>query len=793
MRNKAFEKLLKEAILLDAEEQGAHMDASNEPIPEAAQARFDAALNGKRKEPKRMIAVASSEQPQPVKRAHRWLAYGLTAVSAAAVILIVALLVGTGGLRGTKPQEPVMPAEQQPMQAETTMEPLPEPGGGSSFGPAFILNGKELDVYTEHYFIAGTDDDIPLNAFLSSIGSYYVDSPYNKYQVQCYEIEGIRYIYDWESQVFALAEQYDSVVQAAKTKGRMPTEAEFQTIDLLPAEVEMQAEAWLDHSTLESVLRKMGLDITIELDREENAIRVTMSEPEAAAVPDDPERPDLHLLAMKWEGYLCLYPETHQVFWSDERELDTGELVGLDELTYQKVAETEIVGTDLSVWNAEDYSTFADSNVGGGFSTADELEEVRRTEIVPGVTCLHLHHPTNEYYLSYAVLDYDGTDALFLIGVSYDASGIDDFDSIVKRFFSMNPAEPVEIRAEDLEGVWREWTPDNVDVGYRLTLFRDGTAKMVYQIPLSGEQTIEGTYSVKNGITVTFGDETMQAVYDPESDALLLFESETSWLTLYRNPDTYMLEHWFEMQRKPLLKKTVAMEDLFGVWTLERAESAFSSFDLSGLSGYLSIEQGSFRIGMRLAGEDHSASLACSVIDSVLTETGNSNGKIIAILDPYTNELKLCTLVYERELTEADPVLVFRKLSNAEQTMTQDALVGTWSEIKSLVGTWTMIDPTLSAQGYTLELVFESDEKVALNVSQSGKTSSVAFTYIITDNDVHLYMESYEVYPDGSIVKEKQEYYLFVSDGVMTYDVETDTLFVPNDEGGQTRFIRQAD
>jgi hypothetical protein len=352
----------------EAEEQGRALTPDAEPIPEEAQARFDAALNGNRKESKRMIAVASSEQPQPVKRAHRWLAYGLTAVSAAAVILVVVLLIGTGGLRGTKPQEPVMPAEQQPMQAETTMEPLPEPG---------------------------------------------------------------------------------------------------------------------------------------------------------------------------------------------EQE-----------------------------------------------------------------------------------------------------------------------PEPVEIRAEDLEGVWREWTPDNVDVGYRLTLFRDGTAKMVYQIPLSGEQTIEGTYSVKNGITVTFGDETMQAVYDPESDALLLFESETSWLTLYRNPDTYMLEHWFEMQRKPLLKKTVAMEDLFGVWTLERAESAFSSFDLSGLSGYLSIEQGSFRIGMRLAGEDHSTSLACSVIDSVLTETGNSNGKIIAILDPYTNELKLCTLFYERELTEADPVLVFRKLSNAEQTMTQDALVG---------------------------------------------------------------------------------------------------------------------
>ena len=114
-------------------------------------------------------------------------------------------------------------------------------------------------------------------------------------------------------------------------------------------------------------------------------------------------------------------------------------------------------------------------------------------------------------------------------------------------------------------------------------------------------------------------------------------------------------------------------------------------------------------------------------------------------------------------------------------------------EIKSLVGTWTMIDPPSSAQGYTCELVFESDEKVTLNVSQSGKTGSFAFTYILTDNTVHLYMEDYEVYPDGSVVKQKQEYYLFVSDGVMTYDLETDTLFVPNGEGGQTRFIRQAD
>ena len=48
MRNKGFDKLLKEAIIQEAEEQGARMEPCAEPIPETAQARFDAALNGSR-------------------------------------------------------------------------------------------------------------------------------------------------------------------------------------------------------------------------------------------------------------------------------------------------------------------------------------------------------------------------------------------------------------------------------------------------------------------------------------------------------------------------------------------------------------------------------------------------------------------------------------------------------------------------------------------------------------------------------------------------------------------------
>ena len=122
-----------------------------------------------------------------------------------------------------------------------------------------------------------------------------------------------------------------------------------------------------------------------------------------------------------------------------------------------------------------------------------------------------------------------------------------------------------------------------------------------------------------------------------------------------------MIEHWFEMQKELLPKKNVSMEDLNGDWKLERAESAFSSFDLSGLSGYLSIEKGSFRYAMHLAGEEHSFTRTCSLVDSVMIETDNSEYRVKAVVDPDTNELMLCWLLYERDLTEADTVLVFCK------------------------------------------------------------------------------------------------------------------------------------
>ena len=155
------------------------------------------------------------------------------------------------------------------------------PVAGESWGPTFFLDGKELNVYTSHYFIKDTYASIPLNAFLKSVGAVYADSSYNRYQVQCYEIQGIRYIYDWESQVFALEKPYDEIVQKLKAEGRTPTKADFREIDLFAQEgyePKMQAETAVDHRVLERVLRRMGLDITIEIDREANAICVEMQE-----------------------------------------------------------------------------------------------------------------------------------------------------------------------------------------------------------------------------------------------------------------------------------------------------------------------------------------------------------------------------------------------------------------------------------------------------------------------------------------------------------------------------------
>ena len=725
MRNKDFDKLLKDAIIQEAEEQGRTLTPDAEPIPAEAQARFDTALNGKRKEPKKTNDNAFWEQPQPVKRAHRWLAYGLTAVSAAAVVLVVVLILGAGGIRGAKaPAEPPdvqslaeataapeQPGEQpyEPTEPEPQEPTEPEPED-VSWGPSLILNGKTLNVYTEHYFIKGTDIYIPINAFLESIGSYYVDSPYNKYQVQCSEIQGIRYIYDWELQVFALAEQYDSVVQTVKAQGKTPTHADFQTINLMPEGVEMQAEARLDHITLENVLRKMGLDITIELDRENNAIRVTMSEPEAIAVPDDPERPDLHLFAKEWQGYTCLFPETFEIWKVGDSKLsatenallqyDTEKLqsAGLLDMDYYLVAESMLNGQDLLTWYLA-----AD----GWDDKPEDFDAAESVEIAPGIVSVHYYNRNYASYICIAKLNTIGTNTLFLAASSMTKEGTADFDNIVKRFLAING----DFAPSDTGILNGKYGKSKVFAG-------DG-----YQITL----------------TEQFSEQKSEMGFDG------YYTSYFSAVMIKIEPFTL---------KKGLADETV-MEYIEGVINNNKTDAKPEEKD--GLVFYRYQREGMCGWNFAFKGEK-----AFCLVQFLCREADAS--ELEELFFSIAGTVKLETTV------EPDDSI----------------------EIKTLVGTWTMVDPPSSMKGYTFELVFESEEKVTLKVSLSGQFSDVAFSYIFENYTVHLYMEDYDVHPDGSIVKGKKEYYLFVSDGVITYDLETDSLLVPNDEGGQTRFIRKA-
>ncbi len=471
MRKRTIDKLLQAAIVEQAAEQGELWDREPvlEPIPEESQKRFDAALYG---EPPKQTGAEDffgqpAPKPAPGSKRRRVLAFALTGVSLAAVVLVVGLMIGVSrGEKGIKPDvlAPVNPDAQStdappagagvrpaeataPGLAEPTDTPTPEPGAaGESGGPAFFLNGKERNVYTSHYFIEDEETSIPLNAFLATVGAVAVDSPYNRYMVQCYEIQGIRYIYDWESQVFALEEPYDEIVQKLKAKGRTPTEADFREIDLFAQEgyePEMQAETWLDHRILERVLRKMGLDISIEIDREANAIRVELAMPptDSAAIPEDPEHPALRLKTYAWQGYTCLVPETFDVWAAMDRELsateeallmwdtDALEHVGLVDLNYAQIPESELVGQDLLAWYLGNQKSD---------DTPKEYDRPIEREIAPGVVSLHYRHRQTHSYVCIAKLCSDGTNALLFCASSFTKDGTADFDSIAKRFLEMN-------------------------------------------------------------------------------------------------------------------------------------------------------------------------------------------------------------------------------------------------------------------------------------------------------------------------------------------------------------------
>lgn len=145
MRKQSFEKLLREAVIADAETQGRQLFPELEEVPEEAQARFDAALYGKRRakhtaEQRHVVekttrrntvidATDSAPGPKPLHPVSRWLLYGLGFVAAAVAVF---LFFAPGLPRGTSKEAHPAPLTEKPIYADATNAPQP----GSASEPA---------------------------------------------------------------------------------------------------------------------------------------------------------------------------------------------------------------------------------------------------------------------------------------------------------------------------------------------------------------------------------------------------------------------------------------------------------------------------------------------------------------------------------------------------------------------------------------------------------------------------------------------------------------------------------
>ena len=163
-------------------------------------------------------------------------------------------------------------------------------GGYNPDAPRLKLNGKRLDVYTEHYLISEDCAIIPLTAFLESIGAEYADSPLNEYHITCYSFMGKRYVVDENSRLFMLEDDYVTLSKELQSEGKSLSRKNAAGRDLfsenedeffLPSDEHytvLWSGMWVDHVSLMNALRKSGVDITIEYDYATRTISVSLPE-----------------------------------------------------------------------------------------------------------------------------------------------------------------------------------------------------------------------------------------------------------------------------------------------------------------------------------------------------------------------------------------------------------------------------------------------------------------------------------------------------------------------------------
>ena len=164
---------------------------------------------------------------------------------------------------------------------------LPTPRNGSSSDVKLILNGEKLDVYTTHYFVSDEFVEIPLGAFLHSVGAEYADSPLNEYGSYCYSFMSKRYVIIRDLHLFMLEEDYWELLSRWEADGKELTRETATDMGLLPRnESKVLADKdetnvassgiWVDHVSLMNALRESGIDITIVYDHSANTLTVTL-------------------------------------------------------------------------------------------------------------------------------------------------------------------------------------------------------------------------------------------------------------------------------------------------------------------------------------------------------------------------------------------------------------------------------------------------------------------------------------------------------------------------------------
>ena len=129
-----------------------------------------------------------------------------------------------------------------------------------------FLNGEELKVYTEHYLMTETDTNIPVEAFLSSIGATQINYP----KVACDELLGVAFVTDRDSQLFMLEEDYAALVKRLQQEGKELSKYTTKGQSLLQSFDGVRAE----YKDLERVLNECGIEITIDCNYQAKSIYV---------------------------------------------------------------------------------------------------------------------------------------------------------------------------------------------------------------------------------------------------------------------------------------------------------------------------------------------------------------------------------------------------------------------------------------------------------------------------------------------------------------------------------------